>query len=195
MEHVLDLTFQGCRVAAALTPVAFALPGSFEAALERVSAHRREKALSQHREKDRRLSLLAGLLLDDLLLLRGLRERDMEYDEGPHGKPALHGLEGVFFSLAHSGEMAVAAMADAPVGVDVEQLEGYPRHIADPLAWTAIEARGKLHGEGVADYVDSIGGASALARISLADVEMPEGYTLIHREVAGHLVCILRAIR
>jgi 4'-phosphopantetheinyl transferase len=42
---------------------------------------------------------------------------------GAHGKPALVG-HSIQFSLAHSAELAVIAVAERPIGVDVERIGG-----------------------------------------------------------------------
>jgi 4'-phosphopantetheinyl transferase len=44
----------------------------------------------------------------------------------PHGKPAVVG-GGPELSVTHSGDLVAVAVAAAPVGVDVEQLDGRPR--------------------------------------------------------------------
>ena len=46
----------------------------------------------------------------------------------PHGKPAVRGGD-LEFSVAHSGDLVAVAVATAPVGVDVEQLEERPREL------------------------------------------------------------------
>lgn len=38
----------------------------------------------------------------------------------PRGKPLFAGLDGRWFSLSHSGGLALCALSDRPVGVDVE---------------------------------------------------------------------------
>ncbi|WP_327660943.1 MULTISPECIES: 4'-phosphopantetheinyl transferase family protein [unclassified Streptomyces] len=41
---------------------------------------------------------------------------------GPHGRPALADAPGPHFSLSHSGDLALVALAPVPVGADVEEL-------------------------------------------------------------------------
>ncbi|MFJ9175480.1 4'-phosphopantetheinyl transferase family protein [Streptomyces sp. NPDC102360] len=55
---------------------------------------------------------------------------------GPHGRPALADTPGPHFSLSHSGDLALVALAPAPVGADVEEL---------PSAEVAEELTAVLH--------------------------------------------------
>ena len=97
---------------------------------------------------------LAGCALAKMAIAdySGQRPGDVSFDRTcrncgrPHGKPAIRGgrLE---LSVAHSGDLVAVAVATAPVGVDVEQLEGRTR---------------PLGGDGDPD---------ALARLTLADTE------------------------
>ncbi len=48
---------------------------------------------------------------------------------GPHGRPTVPG-DAVHFSLSHSGDLVMTALADVPVGVDVEKIPG-PHTVAD----------------------------------------------------------------
>ena len=139
-------------------------------ALARVSAQRREQALKFRHENGRRLSLAVYLLLMD-----GLREEygiqtPPEFDYTAEGKPFILGRPDIHFSFSHSGNVALCALSDQPVGVDVE----VPRKItpslvsytmndreqeqinasADPALrflyfWTRKEALLKLTGEGI----------------------------------------------
>ena len=57
----------------------------------------------------------------------------------PHGKPVLrHGA--LEFSVAHSGDLVAVAVATAPVGVDVEQLDGRPHELGggDPASLARV---------------------------------------------------------
>ncbi len=156
----------------------------FQRALADVSAYRKRKVLSYRFASDRRLSLLAGMLLDDLLCERGLRERDMSYVVGVHGKPSFSDMPNVHFSLAHGGRMALAALADAPVGVDVECLDSFPYDLADPCAWTEMESVGKALGCGIADYLDR----DAYVR--------PPDFEIRHIRIDdNHLACIAQRVQ
>lgn len=121
--------------------------------------------------------------------LTGVDPRSLSFDYGPAGKPSLT-MAGPCFNLAHSGERAVCAVADYPVGIDIERrrpmknraglaerwfhpLESERIEAAeDPLeeffrVWTAKEAALKLVGVGVGESLprvltpsDSAGGGA-----------------------------------
>jgi 4'-phosphopantetheinyl transferase len=84
----------------------------------------------------------------------------LTFAEGPHGKPSVPGAE---FNLAHSGPVAVVAVAARPVGVDVEvrraiaRPAGVARRLGAPRplsteellrAWCRTEALVKATGDG-----------------------------------------------
>ena len=54
-------------------------------------------------------------------------------ERSPRGRPFFPGLEGRWFSLSHSGGLALCALSDGPVGVDVELVlprrAGLPRRL------------------------------------------------------------------
>ena len=113
----------------------------------------RQRWADYRRDADRE-RFLAGCALAKMAIAdySGQRPGDVSFDRTcrncgrPHGKPAIRGgrLE---LSVAHSGDLVAVAVATAPVGVDVEQLEGRTR---------------PLGGDGDPD---------ALARLTLADTE------------------------
>ncbi|MBR2366812.1 MAG: 4'-phosphopantetheinyl transferase superfamily protein [Oscillospiraceae bacterium] len=86
-----------------------------------LSALRREKIARAGRDADKRLLLGAGLLLDRALHPFGLREQDAEITLGAHGKPYLAGRDDLFFSLSHSGSIALCAVSDRELGADVQE--------------------------------------------------------------------------
>ena len=93
----------------------------------------RRRWAAYRREEDRE-RFLAGCALAKTALARytGQRPADVRFDRTcgqcgePHGKPVIEG-GGVEHSVAHSGDLVAVAVARAPVGVDVEQLDGRAR--------------------------------------------------------------------
>jgi 4'-phosphopantetheinyl transferase len=123
---------------------------------------------------------------------------------GPHGRPALAGADrSVQFSLSHSGDLVLVAVAGVPIGVDVEELSeeqvaadlstrlhpaeqreitaaDQPR-LAFTRVWTRKEAYLKGIGIGLsrglrADYLGGTGLAALPAGWSVLDVPVPDGY-------------------
>lgn len=96
------------------------LTGSlFDRWLSAVCPARREKVNRCRFDRDRRLSLGAGILLSRALGNFGLTDGAVVPDE--NGKPYLPG-ETVCFSLSHSAHFAVCTVSSCPVGVDIEEI-------------------------------------------------------------------------
>ena len=141
-------------------------------ALEEISPERRARALACRTDLDRRLSVAAYLLLrDSLRKTYGLAGNPcVAYDA--NGKPFLPDHPSVHFSLSHCPKAAACAVADRPVGVDVEEIapvsdEVLRRALSDgeradlsasaepdvdfARLWTRKEAFAKLTGDGIDD--------------------------------------------
>ena len=139
-------------------------------------------------EDDRRRTVAGELLARRLLAQRlgcGEGEVPLRWDE--MGKPTVDAV-GVYVSISHSGPYAVCAIADVPVGVDVEVVrsadEKFMRRVCSEAemayirvgddgdcarfweTWTAKEALFKLTGKGP---------LLALSRLAL-----PRGVVLDH---------------
>ena len=91
--------------------------------LDLVDPARREAVRKLKYENGRKLSLAAGMLLAEAAKEKlGLVPEEIVTDKHEDGKPYIKGHEDFFYNLSHSGEMAVIAYGDEPVGVDVERV-------------------------------------------------------------------------
>lgn len=92
----------------------------YESALALLSSQRREKVLRIKPEEGRKLSLMAGLLLERALKEAGINEYEIEYRE--NSKPYLKGRDDIYFNLSHSKEMAICVLSPYEVGCDIEAI-------------------------------------------------------------------------
>ena len=143
IEILEQFVFEDCIVIVANVE-GLGTPGALGDALCQLSNYRREKTLRYRYDKGKWLSAGAGLLLDYMLRERGLRERDMEYVEGEHGKPAFLNHPEIHFNLSHSDTLVACALSDTPVGVDVQHLvklrDGLVRYTMSDEEIAAFEA-------------------------------------------------------
>ncbi|MFG2193591.1 4'-phosphopantetheinyl transferase family protein [Streptomyces sp. NPDC048639] len=112
----------------------------------------RERAAAFLREADRDRYRVAHVALRRLL--GGYLGRDpaaVEFLREPcpgcgklHGRPALSG-ESLHFSLSHSGDLVGIAVADTPVGIDVEELPA-PQVVAEVASVLHAEERAEIEG-------------------------------------------------
>ena len=133
--------------------------------MELLSEERKNKIARLARPEDRKLSLGAGLLLQQVLALHGFDDKNIFC--GENGKPQ---IEGIFFNLSHSHDMVMCAISDQPVGCDIEKVRdvkgnmaarffsekevAYIREAKDEKdmffrLWTIKESYMKMTGEGL----------------------------------------------
>jgi len=137
----------------------------------------RQRAAAFVRDEPRRRFIVArGRLRERLGARLGLPPTKVVFSYGPNGKPA---VDGVHFNVAHTGDLALCAMAASPVGVDVERIrpmkneqalarrwfhaEEVDRIAAAPRplteffrTWTMKEAALKLIGVGVGESLPKV---------------------------------------
>lgn len=113
----------------------------------------------------------------------------IHYGYGPQGKPHLMDYPGIYFSLSHSGNMAVLAISNSEVGIDVQERRGYQEKVVKRFyheseiavieaisdsaektncfyqMWTAKEAYIKFTGKGMVQDLRSFGVDLANERI------------------------------
>lgn len=110
------------------------------AALPLLTPERRERAEKTKVEQDRLHCIAAGLLLRRVLGIVS----DAQLRKNEQGRPEPAG-EGPCFNLSHGGSYAVLAVAERPVGVDIEPVSDrvpiIPRRFLQPdeLVWLEAE--------------------------------------------------------
>ena len=100
----------------------------FEKAYRSVGIERQKKVDAKRFQKDKLLSLGAGMLLKKALTENGIRYERAVFLEEPNGKPYIAGNP-VYFNLSHSGTKVFCAVSPVPVGCDVEQVGHYDDNI------------------------------------------------------------------
>ena len=116
-------SFEGTRMELTLINVsAFCDEAVFREALSVVGQERAAAVGKLRTPEAKRLSLGAGLLLRHALCCHGLTPDSVRIASGKHGKPYLPDFPDICFNLSHSGEYALCAVSDCPVGCDIEQI-------------------------------------------------------------------------
>ena len=141
-----------------------------QAMLPMVSEQRREQALQFKHAFGQYACLKSYLLLQDLLREHYGIEGDLVFSYNEHGKPMLKEVSNIHFSISHCKEAIAVAVADRPVGIDVETLRMPSEALAEKVMdkgeklrfdisdtpkdfftaiWTAKEAVMKCRGTGI----------------------------------------------
>lgn len=101
-------------------------PWEVPAIMEGLPESRKQKICALKQLGDRKQSLGAGLLLQQVLSMRGRDSAEVTCDA--NGKPM---LDGIYFNLSHSRAMVVCAISDLPVGCDVEKIQSGAEKVAE----------------------------------------------------------------
>ena len=106
----------------------------------------RERAARFAFERDRHRYVRAHVALRQLLGVRTGRAPDtLRFEAGAFGKPRLRDEARCSFSLSHSGDQALVALADGgEIGVDLERTSGALRDL-DALARQCLGEREQFH--------------------------------------------------
>lgn len=104
-------------------------PETYSEILSVLPKERRQKAEGYAFERDKYLSAAAGYAL-----YVALKEREIDYSSvkiifGEKGKPYIEG-NGAYFSLSHSGNIALCAVSDDEIGADVQETRLLKKNIA-----------------------------------------------------------------
>ena len=179
---------------------------SLAAALASLPDWRRRKAEAFRFEADRRRSVAAWLLLQQMLAERGLDADSLPVSEDEFGKPAFEASLGIHFNLSHGGERVMAAVSDRPVGCDVERIVPFDEGVAREcltdreLTWVKRAQPGLDRDRAFIRlwvrkeaYVKSVGKGLGidLKSVSLLPDESPQGWSFRDFDFAdGHLGCV-----
>ncbi len=183
----------------------------FHRKLHQVSDKRRKKVLECKTREDKKRSLAAGLLLEEILKSKGYSPEQVEMDKA--GKLYLPGVDDFFFSLSHSGEYAACGVCDVPVGVDIqkkretkaniarrffcrqeaERIERQPKEMRADMFfryWTGKESYLKLTGQGIFAGMDNFLVDLEEKRIVDPDNDTKEIYLKEYRCLADYFISV-----
>ncbi len=143
-----------------------------DASPDSLSPEERERAARFRFDEHRCRWIAAHVALREILLKY---TDDVQFILGENGKPSLAG-GGVHFNLSHSGDLAIVAVSDGDLGVDVEQIRDFDYESIMPAAnreeffraWTRKEARLKARGLGL--------GSPEPEDLWVEDLELCDGY-------------------
>lgn len=94
----------------------------FQTFYQKMPEERQRKIDCCARWKDKRLSLAAGVLLQEMLQEYGVDDANLRIGYGENQKPYLLDYPDIHYNLSHSGEMAMCIAADTEVGCDIEEI-------------------------------------------------------------------------
>ena len=96
-----------------------------------ISPERRERVERMRSERDRITSVLAELTVRlQIILHTGMKNEDISFDYGEHGKPFLHGRDDFQFSFSHASGYVAFVCGSGSVGVDIERNDREKEKIA-----------------------------------------------------------------
>ena len=197
-----------------VTDVSALTPEAAERLYASLPRWRQDRLGHIHITKQKILSAGAGFLLAPAFDSFGLDARTARVSVNEHGKPYLPDVPGVHFSLSHSGSMAMCAIADSPVGCDIQELsaarcgERVARRFFTPAEyaritaaaaperefvrlWTLKESYVKYLGTGIGgcplDSFELVGEPPVLARPECAPIPLFREYTF-DGNLAGQLM-------
>ena len=173
--------------------------------------HWRQEAVTNIRlDNDRKLSIAAGTLLMLALEDSGISP-DSVILKNSHGKPYLRDYPDVHFSLSHSGDYAMCAISDSPIGCDIQKISDTRPQVArrfftqaeqlylqgseDPQVeftriWTRKESYVKMKGLGISacplTSFDVIGSTS-LPDAIFYELDLPDHHATVCCSVPGEI--------
>ena len=94
--------------------------------IDELSEYRLNKANRYKSNKDRNLSLAAGLVFNEgLKELYNLKEKEIDISLLEYGKPYVVNHPEINFNIAHSNSMSICVFSSTRVGCDIEQVRKF----------------------------------------------------------------------
>ncbi len=102
----------------------------FQECMNMVPENRRAKVQALKSAGSRAASLAAGMILVKAARELGIESELDHITVGEHGKPDFRRDCGFHYNISHSGDYVMLAIADKPVGVDIQLMKPLARDIA-----------------------------------------------------------------
>ena len=99
---------------------------------ENLSKYRINKVNNFIFEKDKKLSLGAGILLDQgLNQIYNLTESEVEIVFNEYGKPYIKNHPQIHFNISHTSKMSICVFSSSVVGCDIETIREYNQEVVN----------------------------------------------------------------
>ncbi|OPX43168.1 4'-phosphopantetheinyl transferase sfp [Ruminiclostridium hungatei] len=97
-----------------------------------IAAEKRERVGRFFKYEDALRTLISDILVRYLVCDRlKVKNKELLFSANEYGKPFLANYDGIQYNTSHSGRWVVCALADSPVGIDVEQIKPIDLRIAE----------------------------------------------------------------
>ena len=148
----------------------------FDILLHRVSTEKQDRIRRFHFFKDAQNCLLSDVLARvEICRITGLSNELLEFSTNEYGKPFLVNNPHIHFNISHTDDYVTFAIADEPVGIDIETMKPIDLRIAERFfttdettyimagdqiqrfyeVWTKKESRIKWEGRGLHKLLSS----------------------------------------
>ncbi len=93
----------------------------------------RQKQILRQRIKQNTDNMLIGSILARYAIKNefGIPIAKQVFSTGEHGKPYLKNHSDIHFNISHSGQYVVCAVADVPIGIDVQKVSEFNLSVAE----------------------------------------------------------------
>ena len=120
-----------------LTVIPELTQNEFDALLCLVSSEKQERIEQFHFFRDARNCLLGDILARyEICRSTGLSMKQLEFSANTYGKPYLIGSPHIQFNISHTGSYVACALADEPVGIDIEFIKPIEQETRRTILYT-----------------------------------------------------------